>query len=44
MTKSRFDEIKSTITKKRKNELKTIVDKREIALDNAEKLVEDMIN
>ena len=44
MAKITFDEIKSIITENRKNELKTIVDKRNIALNNAEKLVEDIVN
>ena len=36
--------MKSIITEKWKNESKTAVNKNKIALDNAEKLVEDIVN
>ena len=41
VTKSRFDEIKSITTENRK---KTIIDKKEITLDNPEKLVGDIVS
>ena len=44
MIKSRFDEIKSMIIENRKNKSKTIVDRKEFTLDNAEKLVEDIVS
>ena len=42
MTKSRFCEIRSLITKAEEKKLKTAIDNKEIRTDNAEKIVEDI--
>ena len=42
--KNRINEIKSIITKGKERKLKTTIDGKEFTLDDAEILVEDMIN
>ena len=44
VSKSRFNEIQSMITEGKENELKTKIDNKEITLDYAEKLVEDIVS
>ena len=44
MTKNRFNEIQSILTEAKKNKLRTRVDGKEFALDDAESLLESKIN
>ena len=44
MTKSRFNEIRGVITKANESKLMTRLEKRNVILKNAEKLLEDVIS